>query len=153
MTRVDFYVSPESAANARQQVACRLAAKAFGAGARVHIHVHDRAAAEELDRMLWVFRDGAFVPHAIVGDALLDSPPGPSPVVLGDGAAPADDCTLLINLTDEVPEFFSRIDRVAEIVDARPEQRDSGRARFRFYRDRGYAVHTHKLQAAQAVRR
>lgn len=145
MTRVDFYVSPDSTTLARQHVACRLAAKAFDAGARVHMHVADPAAAAELDRLLWVFRDGAFVPHAIAGDALLDNPPGPAPIVLGSDATPGDDCDFLINLTADVPEFFSRIDRVAEIVDANPDNRDSGRARYRFYRDRGYEVHTHKL--------
>ena len=51
----------------------------------------------------------------------------------------------MINLTTEVPEFFSRYDRVAELIDADPLRRESGRNRFRFYRERGYELTTHKI--------
>lgn len=52
---------------------------------------------------------------------------------------------LLINLAPEVPGFFSRFPRVAEVVDADPQVRAQGRERFRFYKDRGYALETHNL--------
>ena len=55
------------------------------------------------------------------------------------------DCEVLINLADEVPDFFSRYARVAEIVDADAIRREKGRERFRFYRDRGYQLQTHQL--------
>ena len=50
---------------------------------------------------------------------------------------------MLINLGSDVPTFFGRFDRVAEIV-LDPE-RDLGRERYRHYRDRGYPLQHHEL--------
>jgi len=52
---------------------------------------------------------------------------------------------LLINLGLDVPGFFSRFERVAEVVDGDETQKAKGRERFRFYKDRGYPLETHKL--------
>jgi DNA polymerase-3 subunit chi len=52
---------------------------------------------------------------------------------------------LMINLAPVVPEFFSRYDRVAEVIDGDPARREQGRDRFRFYRDRGYELKTHHV--------
>jgi DNA polymerase-3 subunit chi len=65
--------------------------------------------------------------------------------LLGHGDAPDDHADLLINLADEVPLFFSRFDRVAEIVSGENADRDLARDRYRFYRDRGYSLKTHKI--------
>ncbi len=145
MTRIDFYVSGEDNAQARPRIACRIAAKAFSLGRVVHLHAASQSEAVTLDKLLWVFRDGSFVPHALAGDPVLEGATQPAPVVVGSGQAPADNCDLLINLGADVPDFFSRIDRVAEIIDAHPDRRALGRDRFRFYRDRGYEIETHKL--------
>lgn len=139
MTEIDFYVLPSSAPEQRARTACRVAEKAFSLGHRVHVHAADAAQARALDELLWTFRDGAFVPHALAADD------PDAPVVIGAGEEPAAPAYLLINLTDSVPAFFSRFERVAEVVDDDPAVRDAGRERFRFYRDRGYALRTHKL--------
>jgi DNA polymerase-3 subunit chi len=52
---------------------------------------------------------------------------------------------VLINLAAEVPEFFSRYERVAEVVDADAVRREQSRERYRFYRDRGYKLNTHQV--------
>jgi DNA polymerase III subunit chi len=54
---------------------------------------------------------------------------------------------VLINLGAEVPQFFGRFERVAELVDQRPELLAQSRERFRFYRERGYELNTHQLKA------
>jgi len=50
---------------------------------------------------------------------------------------------VLINLGDDVPGFFGRFERVAEIVLA--INRAGGRAKYRYYRDRGYPLFHHQL--------
>ena len=60
-------------------------------------------------------------------------------------AQPTTHTDLLINLAAEVPTFFSRFERVAEVVDTDAARRNQARERFRFYRDRGYAVETHNM--------
>jgi|TARA_B110000977_G_C10720438_1_gene354983 DNA polymerase-3 subunit chi len=66
-----------------------------------------------------------------------------SPIHLGcDG--PLHDGGLLINLAFQVPSFFGRFDRVAEIIVG--ETKDRGREHYKFYRDRGYPLHHHDLK-------
>ena len=50
-----------------------------------------------------------------------------------------------MNLAADVPEFFSRYERVAEVVDANTERRERSREGYRFYRDRGYQLNTHQV--------
>lgn len=139
MTQVDFYVLPDATPRGRTLFVCRLAEKVFGLGQRSFVHLASADEARELDELMWTFRDRSFLPHALV-----DSGNG-EPVLLGCGQEPATDCHLLINLAPEVPAFFSRFERVAEVVDADPQIRAQGRERFRFYKDRGYPLETHAL--------
>ncbi len=143
MTRVDFYVLEDAAPQGRERLACRLADKAFRLGQPVYIHTRSRDHAAALDDLLWTFRAGSFVPHELYGAA--DA--ADSPVLIGHEDPPGHAHTLLINLADTVPSFFSRFERVLEMVDQNQDNKLAGRERFRFYRDRGYALHTHTLSA------
>jgi DNA polymerase-3 subunit chi len=58
---------------------------------------------------------------------------------------PGDHHDVLINLTDQVPDFASRFQRVAEMISGAENERQAGRERFRFYRERGFPVTTHEL--------
>ena len=51
----------------------------------------------------------------------------------------------MLNLTHEVPLFFSQFNRVAELVDADENARSQARNRFKFYKDRGYELDTHDM--------
>jgi DNA polymerase-3 subunit chi len=151
MTRVDFYVLDEQAVQARELFACRLTEKAWRLKHRVYLHAASGEAAREVDQLLWTFRDGSFVPHALDGDAAdaADAAADRAPVRIGAGGEPRFEAELLINLGHEVPLFFSRFDRVAEIVAGTDEHKAAARERFRFYRDRGYALETHQIGAAR----
>lgn len=142
MTRVDFYVIPEGD-DGPLPTACRICDKAVTAGHRVHVHVPEAALAQSLDRMLWTWKQGSFIAHESV-DAVQESPPAAS-VLLGGSDPRPDHLDVLLNLAEEVPPFFSRFDRVVEIVHGNEQERARSRARFKFYRDRGYALETHKL--------
>ncbi|MDH5784045.1 MAG: DNA polymerase III subunit chi [Chromatiales bacterium] len=145
MTRVDFYILEQQQGEARNRFACRLAEKAWQQGNRVYIHTQDAEHSRRLDELLWTFRDGSFVPHALDQDANADV----VPIHIGHGEEPCHHDEVLINLTAEVPLFFSRFERVAEIVDQSEQCRTQGRERFRFYRDRGYPLENHTINAGQ----
>ena len=85
------------------------------------------------------------LPHRIVTGAEREPPEEPVLIGRADEPPATRRWDLLINLCDEVPEFFSRFARVAEVVDADPERRARGRERYRYYRDRGYALNTHEV--------
>ena len=74
-----------------------------------------------------------------------DAPPR-EPVVIGlNQAPPGERWDVMINLAADVPDFFSRYERVAEVVDANTTRREQSRERYRFYRDRGYKLNTHQV--------
>ncbi|MEE9141816.1 MAG: DNA polymerase III subunit chi [Gammaproteobacteria bacterium] len=139
MTRIDFYILGSTGTDDRPRLACRLAEKAWRAGHRVYINASTHGQAQMLDQMLWTFRDQSFVPHALA------SADPDAPVVIGFETEPNGPADTLINLAGSVPPFFSRFDRTLELVDADSERRAQSRERFKFYRDRGYHLETHKL--------
>jgi DNA polymerase-3 subunit chi len=137
--RVDFYLLADADPRTRARVACQLAEKAFAKGQRVHLHCTDAAQTETLDKLLWTFRDKAFVPHGLSGCN--------EPVEIGH-VEPTSGAAVLINLAEEVPGWFARYERVAEIVAGEESAKQTGRARFRVYRDRGCTPTTHDVGAA-----
>ena len=137
MTRVDFYILPDVDEIARQRFSCRLAAQAVATGKRVHVRAA-AAAAADLDALMWDYPTEQFLPHARLEDAS-----GREPVTIGAGDEPPAHDQVLINLGDDVPGFFARFERVAEIVLA--ANRVGGREKYRHYRDRGYPLFHHEL--------
>ncbi|HFC53055.1 MAG TPA: DNA polymerase III subunit chi [Gammaproteobacteria bacterium] len=137
MTQVDFYIL---AAGDSERFACRLTEKAFRAGYRIHLNSATPEQMERLDNLLWSFRPGSFIPHrrSDLGDDKV-------PVVIGCGSEPETEIDLLINLADDTPSFFSRFQRLAEIVDQDPQRREKGRQRYRFYQERGYPLAYHNI--------
>lgn len=144
MTRIDFYILPENAAPPAGPVitACKLCDKASAAGGRVFVYAPDTGTADSLDSALWSFRQGSFIGHERLAEALEEPLP---PVLIGAAEPPATYHDILINLGLEVPPFFSRFERVLEIVDSDAASRSKSRERYKFYRDRGYELATHNL--------
>jgi len=143
VTRVDFYRLAERSAGDRFLLACRLVDKAHGQGCPVYVHTAGKSDAEKLDRLLWTFRQQSFIPHGLAGD----SEPAITPILIGWDTPPTGvEDGLLINLAPGVPAFFSRFDRLAELIDGQPEVREQGRDRYKFYRDRGYPLHYHEVR-------
>lgn len=142
MAQVDFYVIGGSGSDARRRFACRLAEKAYRLNNTVHIHAADTQCVQQLDDLLWTFRDGSFVPHEVLESPLTDIP---APITIGCRTAPSRDCDLLINLSEEVPDMVDKFPRVAEIVTSDADGRARSRQRFVDYRERGHTLDTHKL--------
>jgi len=143
VTRVDFYILEDMELDAMQRFACRLAARAVSAGHEVHIHTSGATSAGVIDELLWEYPEQRFIPHAILTEQQpLAAADGKVPVTVGWGE-PAGVDGVLINLGDDIPGFFGRFDRVAEIVVRTTRER--GRDRYRYYRDRGYPLFDHKL--------
>jgi len=88
-----------------------------------------------------LFSTRRFIPHCTADDKLAPV----TPVIVDHaGANPIHD-DVLINLRTERPPFFSRFQRLVEIVTLDEEDRELARDRFKFYRDRGYAIENHDL--------
>lgn len=141
MTKVDFYTgSPD-----KLRTACQLSHKAMQGGVRTVISLPDAATTDTLDKLLWHYPATAFIPHCR-SDA---SEAEQMPVILNHGCDKFPHHVLLISLHNECVPFFSRFERVIEIISNDAEDSRLGRERFKFYRDRGYELHHTDLSKTQ----
>lgn len=145
MTRIDFYIIESGSEEATNTFICRLTEKIWSQNNATYIHTMDEQQATQYDELLWTFHDSSFIPHQ------LTSPEAPSPsaktVLIGykSNANITEHHDVLINLHHEAPSFFSQFERVAEIITTDETSKVKGRERYQFYRDRGYALETHKM--------
>jgi DNA polymerase-3 subunit chi len=137
MTSIDFYTHVDD----RLEVAAKLVAKAFAQHGSVRVFTPDAATTEELGRRLWLKPPIAFLPHCRVDSALANE----TPIWVDHVAEHPGPAAVLINLHRAPPPFFSRFERLAEIVGVGEMDAAAGRERYRFYRERGYELRTHSL--------
>ncbi len=140
MTRVDFYVGKTHSLQARLRLACKLVEKAHVRNMHTYVHTDSAASSAQLDELLWTFSDLSFIPHALAPCA--DSA---VKVLIGHDFEPMENCDFLINLSNDVPQFFPRFARLAEVIDQEESILLAGRKRYLFYRDRGYNLEYHQL--------
>lgn len=139
MTTIDFYFNADD----RFEVACRLAGKAFAQKKKLLIYAPGTDTARRIDTLLWTLHPLSFVPHCLAHDALAAS----TPVLITSESSNPPECDVLLNLGPECPPFFERYPRLLEIVGQDDEERQLGRRRFKFYKERGYALGSHDLAA------
>jgi DNA polymerase-3 subunit chi len=140
VTSIDFYFNADD----RFQVACRLAGKAAKQNQRLLIYVPEAEAASRLDKMLWTWPAVGFVPHCPAHSPLAAE----TPILIASGDDTPEGCEVMLNLAAQCPPHFERFLRLLEIVSCVDEDKDSGRARYRFYRERGYKIANHDLAQA-----
>lgn len=137
MTRILFL----SNAPDRLQAAAAWLVAAWSERKPVVVYAPERGAADRLDHLLWTHPSTGFLPHCRIESPLAAE----TPILLADhlDALPQDRC--LLNLGNEVPPGFSRFEELVEIVSTADADRIPARERFKFYRERGYALENRKL--------
>jgi DNA polymerase-3 subunit chi len=120
---------------------CRLLRKAVSAhGARLVV-LADAATLDAIDQSLWSMQPAEFIAHCRDGDAA--HVVSRSPVVLAEsGTAELPQRPILINLGAQAPARFEQFERLIDIVGSDDADKQAGRARWRHYKDRGYAIRT-----------
>jgi DNA polymerase III subunit chi len=138
MTSIDFYTH----VGEPLAVAAKLVAKAWAQHGSVRVLTPDAQATDALDRLLWLQPATGFLPHCRLASPLASE----TPIIVDHVLEHEGPAAVLINLSLEAPPFFSRFERLAEIVPA--AQAQAGRERYRFYRERGYELRAHNLADA-----
>ncbi len=140
MTRISFL---HGAAD-RIQSAAHWLQQAWGNRQTVLVYVPDAEQATRLDRMLWTQPALSFLPHCR-HDADVA---GETPILLTDrlDTPPHEGC--ILNLSNELPPTFSRFEHLVEIVSTHDADRLPARERFKFYRDRGYAIESRDISGS-----
>lgn len=142
MTRITFLHN----ASDRLQATAAWLVQACRGGGRMIVYVPLEGDLERLDHLLWMHPATGFTPHCLATSALAVE----TPVILTtELERPAhDEC--LINISNEIPAGFSSFEHVVEVVSTADEVRIPGRERFRFYRERGYALETKDVSGVAA---
>jgi DNA polymerase III subunit chi len=137
MTQIDFYTHVDN----KLQTVCQLVAKAYERKLSVFVFTPDATTSNKLDTLLWTSSAIGFLPHAVAGTPIAAE----TPIIIDHQADDLAHDGVLVNLRNEWPPFFSRFQRLIEIVSLDETDRLAARERYSFYRDRGYPIKSHNL--------
>jgi DNA polymerase-3 subunit chi len=139
VTRIDFYRNAPD----KVRVACRLATKAYEGAKPLIVYSPDRATLARFDEALWSYQQTRFVPHCFANSPRAAE----TPVILASSGEALPHHDVLLNLGDEWPPFFASFERLLEVVSTDEADRERARARWTFYKSRGYELNVHDLEA------
>jgi len=161
MTKIDFYITSINTLDDYWHFACRLTEKAFRKQCDVYLHTANEEHMAAVEKLLWTFRPNSFLPHsseisseisaemsnkANEDNSKIDSAASATgEILVACSGDPRDHHDVLVNLTEQTPECFSRFTRVAEVVMGTDEAKAKSRQRYKYYRDRGYPLEVHNL--------
>ncbi|HSI43227.1 MAG TPA: DNA polymerase III subunit chi [Methylotenera sp.] len=132
MTRVEFFFNvPDKLAKAAE-----LCEKAVAKGRQLTIFTADEAMSQSMQQQLWQHTALSFLPSSTP-----EEPTSEFAAIIVDSKGEKllqDD--VLINLQQQYPPFFSRFRYLVELVGTEEADKVEARARFRFYKDRGYDI-------------
>ena len=145
LTRIDFYYDVEDILSFASRMARKLYyEKIVSAKQPLVIRCKDQSHCEEVSYSIQNFSKKDFLPCAQFSDksALL------FPIILSTvSEIPlwADDIIVLLNLDTKIEMTFSSYCRVIEIVDQTELNRQKGRERYKYYKERGYEIFGHRV--------
>ena len=142
MPEVLFYVLPSHSQQERQEFACKLIEKIYRAGQNCYVLTDTLEQAASLDKQLWTFRPGSFVPHQIYKGML---PELKQTILIGGADVPESRQNLLINLSATTPPVSENTERIVEVLDGSEECKRAGRQRYKYYQQIGCEIVTHKM--------
>ena len=136
MTEVAFYTNVSN----EIRLIGKLIHKAQTVGRKLHISVRNERHGEKVVENLYGDEPTSFF-------AMSSSPHSMHDLTLAIISDTSDygHNDIIINLTSEIPDNFSAFKRVIEIVSQDEENINAARGRYRWYKDRGYSIATHKL--------
>lgn len=141
MTRIEFYFNVAN----KSQLLADLVQTALIKRRQVTILAADEPAASQVSSDLWRTKPESFLPNVRANT----SQSSVTPVLIGlqgddlkNEAIPFNNMQddMLINLTATEPSYFSRFTQLVELVGDDEQDKMAARARFKFYRDRGYEI-------------
>lgn len=136
---IDFYILETASRQKAWFFACQLLEKLYLEQQKtVFVHTQSREEAESLDALLWTYRDDSFIPHTLSGSS-------EAPIQIGYDDNHASNQSVLVNLNQGIPGFYSQFEHVIEIVFSDPVVQQLARERYKQYRDQGHNINTIKI--------
>lgn len=132
MTRVEFFFNVED----KLAKIADLSDKAVRKGRQLTIFTEDESLHAALESALWQHCASSFLPSAQPEHENSQW----APIIIDSNGSLLLQDDILINLRAQHPPFFSRFKHLVELVGADEADKVAARARYKFYRDRGYEV-------------
>ena len=137
--QVDFYLLSSQQLDA-QQLCCKLALMAWERGHKISIVTDGPESAKSLDKLMWQYPEGRFLPHqrtpsgqeAVAPVSILETPP-------------EGELDVVINLTTKALPTPLLCSRLLEIVPFRDAERVASREKFKHYRAAGLNPKAHTI--------
>lgn len=134
MTNIQFYLIKTDDPADQFSYALQLALQLLAHGKHLHIHTSSAADTRRMHEL--------FVDKLSYGDERLS---------IDHNGEPADNRDVLLNLSAEVPHFFSSFESTLEVICTHSTGKDTGRERYRFYKTRGYPLKHCDVPAQMAL--
>ena len=120
---------------------CKLIEKGYKQNINpIFIKTNTQKQAEELDKILWTFRQESYVPHALV-----DKDNNTQPVQIGWVDNEIEDAEAIINLSDGMPDTSNHLKKIHEIIENIDEKKEKARERWKKYKSIGFNIKAHKV--------
>lgn len=132
MTKVTFYTNLAD----KQPVLLELVKNAVHKKHEVTILADNEKSCISMSDALWQGEPAQFIPNVLTSNRMAAE----TAVVLGWDEKELNQDDILINVTQQQPRVFSRFQQLIELVSVEDEDKLAARARFKFYRDRGYEI-------------
>jgi DNA polymerase-3 subunit chi len=132
MTRIDFYFN----VNDKQKLLAGLVETAITKRRQVAILAENEVMATHVSEYLWQENPTSFLPNVTANHLHAAR----SRIVIGLQADSFMLDDMLINLASNESSVFSRFTQLVELVGTDEQDKVAARARFKFYRDRGYEI-------------
>ena len=126
---ITFYILEDVDTTRANLFLCDLIEKKYAPDKHIYIHTATEQEAKTLDELLWTHRVHSFIPHHISGDNSIRS----SPIEIGFQA---------------IPENLSKFNEIIEFVPSDSEKQAQARERYKYYRQKGFNITTHKLKTS-----
>lgn len=132
MTRVEFYFNVAD----KFVKTAELCEKALVKGRQLTVYTQNEAMSEDVQKSLWHHSPSSFLANSKVDEVNSQF----SPIIIDSQGENLLQDDVLINLQTAPPLFFSRFRYLVELVGNEEADKALARARFRFYKDRGYDI-------------
>ncbi len=139
--RIDFYVLEADATDGRLRLACKIIDRAYRSGHTAYLWARDDHETDLLDDLLWTFSQNSFVPHSRNNH----NSDLTTPVHIVHHPPQSGSAEVVVSVADRPVEDYSNFLRIAEVVGFGEAEKQSGRSRFKFYRDQGLELETHRI--------
>ena len=116
--------------------AAELCEKAVAKGRQLTIFTADEAMSKSMQQCLWQHSALSFLPSCTPEESTSEF----AAIIVDSKGEKLLQDDVLINLQQQYPPFFSRFRYLVELVGIEEADKVEARARFRFYKDRGYDI-------------